>query len=251
MSAAAGALRPLMRPAPGLGRRRETWQAERLERTPSTARPPADVVPDDDSRLVAALRRGDEDAFVALVGRYSAPLLRLALDFVRTRAVAEEVVQETWLAVLGGIDRFEGRSTLKTWLFRILVNKAKTRGVRESRTLPFSALAAEDDEPAVPEERFLRDDHHFAGHWASGPRSVEHVPEERLLSRETRARIAAALEDLPDAQRIVVTLRDVAGWDSDEVCEALGLSEGNQRVLLHRGRSKLRAALERYLEEAS
>lgn len=203
----------------------------------------------DDAAVVAALRRGDEAAFTDLVTAYSASLLRLAQDFVRTRSVAEEVVQETWLAVLNGIDRFEGRSSLKTWLFRILVNKAKTRGVREARTVPFSALAVEGDERAVPEERFRGPDNLWPGHWASPPRALDTVPEQRLLAREARERIAEALETLPDSQRVVVTLRDVAGWDSDEVCEALGLSEGNQRVLLHRGRAKLRAALERYIEE--
>jgi RNA polymerase sigma-70 factor (ECF subfamily) len=202
----------------------------------------------DDAAVVAALRRGDEMAFTDLVNAYSASLLRLAQDFVRTRAVAEEVVQETWLAVLNGIDRFEGRSSLKTWLYRILVNKAKTRGVREARTVPFSSFEVEGDEPAVPEERFRGRDDMWPGHWASPPVPLETVPEGRLLSREVRQRIARALEALPDSQRVVVTLRDVAGWESEEVCDALGLSEGNQRVLLHRGRAKLRAALEEYLE---
>jgi RNA polymerase sigma-70 factor (ECF subfamily) len=204
---------------------------------------------DDDAVVVAALRRGDESAFAALVNAYSTSLLRLAQDFVRTRAIAEEVVQETWLAVLNGIDRFEGRSSLKTWVYRILVNKAKTRGVREARTVPFSALAPDDDEHAVPGDRFRGSDDQWPGHWSSPPSALDTFPEERLLAREARRRIAEALETLPDSQRIVVTLRDVAGWDSEEVCDALGLSEGNQRVLLHRGRAKLRAALERYLEE--
>jgi RNA polymerase sigma-70 factor (ECF subfamily) len=204
----------------------------------------------DDAAIVAALRRGDEAVFTALVNAYSTSLLRLAQDFVRARSVAEEVVQETWLAVLSGIDRFEGRSSLKTWVYRILVNKAKTRGVREARTVPFSALAPEgEEEGAVPEDRFRGPDDLWPGHWASPPRPLDAVPEERLLAREARGRIAEALETLPESQRVVVTLRDVAGWNSDEVCDALGLSEGNQRVLLHRGRAKLRAALERYLEE--
>ncbi len=203
----------------------------------------------DDVAVVAALQRGDEAVFAELVTAYSSSLLRLAQDFVRTRSVAEEVVQETWLAVLNGIDRFEGRSSLKTWVFRILVNTAKTRGVREARTVPFSALVEEGNERAVPEERFRGADDEWPGHWASPPRSLDTVPEERLLARETRGRIAEALATLPESQRVVVTLRDVAGWDADEVCEALDLSEGNQRVLLHRGRAKLRAALERYLEE--
>ncbi len=204
----------------------------------------------EDSAIVAALRRGDEAVFTTLVNAYSTSLLRLAQDFVRTRAVAEEVVQETWLAVLNGIDRFEGRSTFKTWLYRILVNKAKTRGVREARTIPFSALAPDgDDEPAVPEDRFRGPDDQWPGHWASPPVPLDTIPEQRLLAREARGRIAEALETLPDSQRVVVMLRDIAGWESEEVCEALGLTEGNQRVLLHRGRAKLRAAFERYLEE--
>ena len=203
----------------------------------------------DDTAVVAGLRRGDEDVFTFVVGAYSNQLLRLAQDFVRTRSVAEEVVQETWLAVLDGIDRFEGRSSFKTWLFRILVNKAKTRGVRESRTVPFSALAPEGDEAAVPEERFRGPDNEWPGHWATPPRALDTVPDERLLAKEMRQRIAGALETLPESQRIVVTLRDIAGWDSEEVCEVLGLSEGNQRVLLHRGRAKLRAAFEQYIEE--
>ena len=238
------AVATLPRALPLLGVPVETWKARRVQpAAPHTARLT------DDATVLAALCRGDEAAFTDLVNAYSASLLRLAQDFVRTRSVAEEVVQETWLAVLSGIDRFEGRSSLKTWVYRILVNKAKTRGVREARTVPFSALAPEDDERAVPEERFRGPDNQWPGHWASPPRSLDTVPDERLLAREARGRIAEALETLPDSQRVVVTLRDVAGWDSDEVCDALGLSEGNQRVLLHRGRAKLRAALERYLEE--
>jgi RNA polymerase sigma-70 factor (ECF subfamily) len=231
----------VLRP-PRLGFASGTWKAARMQ--PAASR----VALADDAAVVAALRTGDEAVFAELVTAYSSALLRLAQDFVRTRSVAEEVVQETWLAVLNGIDRFEGRSSLKTWLYRILVNKAKTRGVREARTVPFSALASEDDEPVVPAERFRGSDDQWPGHWASPPRSLDTVPEERLLAREARGRIAEALETLPDSQRIVVTLRDIAGWDSEEVCDALGLSEGNQRVLLHRGRAKLRAALERYLE---
>jgi RNA polymerase sigma-70 factor (ECF subfamily) len=230
-------------PSPRLGVAAGKWKAFRMQ--PVAAR----VALSDDAAVVAALRRGDEAVFTELVTAYSSSLLRLAQEFVRTRSVAEEVVQETWLAVLNGVDRFEGRSTLKTWLFRILVNKAKTRGIRETRTVPFSALAPADDERTVPEERFRGADDQWPGHWASPPRPLDTVPEERLLAREARGRIAEALETLPESQRIVVTLRDVAGWESEEVCETLGLSEGNQRVLLHRGRAKLRAALEQYLEE--
>jgi RNA polymerase sigma-70 factor, ECF subfamily len=232
-------------PSLALGISVGTWKPRRVQQAV-----PGTIQLTDDGIVVAALRRGDEAIFTQLVAAYSSALLRLAQDFVRTRSVAEEVVQETWLAVLQGIDRFEGRSSLKTWLYRILVNKAKTRGAREARTVPFSALAPVDDEErAVPEDRFRGPDNLWPGHWASPPRALDTVPEQRLLAREARERIAEALETLPDSQRVVVTLRDVAGWDSDEVCDALGLSEGNQRVLLHRGRAKLRAALERYIED--
>jgi len=204
----------------------------------------APLGPDPDALLVEALRAGDERAFATLVDKYGPSLLRLAQLYLPSRAVAEEVVQETWLAVLTGIERFEGRSSLKTWLFRILTNKAKTRGQRESRTLPFSSLAVDGDEDrtAVPVERFAR-----GGAWAAPPRGV---PEERLLAGETRAVVEEAIAALPSNQRAVITLRDVEGLSSEEACNVLGLSETNQRVLLHRARAKVRAALERYLEDA-
>jgi RNA polymerase sigma-70 factor (ECF subfamily) len=205
------------------------------------------LAPNDDVFLVAALRRGEERAFTELVDRYSRSLLWVAQDLVGTRAWAEEVVQETWLAVLEGIDRFEERSSLGTWVFRILVNRAKTRATREARTLPFSSLV-DDDGPPVPEERFQTDTR-WSGHWVKPPRSLAEVPEERLLARELRRKLTEALETLPEAQRVVVVLRDVVGCTSDEVCELLDLSAGNQRVLLHRGRAKLRAALEQYVEQ--
>ena len=200
--------------------------------------------PDEDAPLLDALRAGDERAFAALVDKYGPSLLRLAQLYVSSRAVAEEVVQETWLAVLTGIERFEGRSSLKTWLFRILTNKGKTRGQREGRTLPFSSLASDGDEDqtAVAVERFAR-----GGAWATPPRGV---PEERLLAGETRARVEQAISALPPNQRAVITLRDVEGLSAEEACNVLGLSETNQRVLLHRARAKVRAALERYLEDA-
>jgi RNA polymerase sigma-70 factor (ECF subfamily) len=178
-------------------------------------------------------------------------MLRLALTYVRTRAVAEEVVQEAWLGVLNGLDRFEGRASLKTWIFRILTNVAKTRAVREARTVPFSALAeAETEEgPSVDPDRFFGPGHRWAGHWAAYPERWEKVPERRLVSDETRRLIADAIAGLPPAQRQVISLRDVEGWSSDEVCNALELSETNQRVLLHRARSKVRQALEEYLAE--
>lgn len=180
--------------------------------------------------------------------RYSTPLLRVAQDLLGTPAWAEEVVQETWLAVLEGIDRFEERASLKTWVFRILVNRARTRATREARTLPFSSLGVAD-EPVVPAERF-QSDTRWSGHWAKPPPSLAAVPEERLLSRELRRRLVEALETLPEAQRVVVVLRDVVGCGSDEVCDLLDLTIGNQRVLLHRGRAKLRTALEQYVEES-
>ena len=177
-------------------------------------------------------------------------LLRVAQIWVSSRAVAEEVVQETWIGVLNGLDRFEGRSSLKTWIFRILGNTAKTRAKREGRTLPFSALQdpARVPEPAVSPDRFLDSEHaRWPGHWDAPPAPWE--PEERLLGAETREVLALAIEGLPATQRAVVSLRDVEGWTSEEVCNALEISETNQRVLLHRGRSKVRRALEEYLSE--
>jgi RNA polymerase sigma-70 factor (ECF subfamily) len=200
-------------------------------------------------RELDALRSGDEEAFLALVHRHHMAMVRVAQIYVSRRDVAEEVVQEAWLGVLRGLDRFEGRSSLKTWLFRIVTNLAKTRAVREGRTIPFSALRNPDSvpEPAVEPERFRRpDDPRWPGHWASKPTEW---PEQRLLRGETRERIEQAIEALPDNQRAVITLRDVEGWSADEVCNALQLSETNQRVLLHRARSKVRAALERYFDE--
>jgi RNA polymerase sigma-70 factor (ECF subfamily) len=204
---------------------------------------PDAVLPDD--QLVDALKRGDESAFASLVDAYSPGLMRMALMFVRDRAVAEEVVQETWLAVLRGIDGFEGRSSLRTWIFRILINTAKTRGQRESRSVPFSA-AAPGDEASVDPDRFLGPESRWAGGWALAPAEWP-TPEEELLSGETREVILAAIEGLPEAQRTVITLRDVEGYPAEEVAAALGITDGNQRVLLHRARSKVRAALESYL----
>jgi RNA polymerase sigma-70 factor (ECF subfamily) len=198
-----------------------------------------------DRELLARLRSGDEQAFAALIDVYSSSLLRVAMTYVSTRAAAEEVVQETWLGVVKGLDRFEGRSSLKTWIFSIAANIARTRGVRERRSVPFSALAPDD---AVDPDRFFPPDHdRYPGHWALGPTRWE-TPEEGLLSAETEEVIRAAIEQLPRAQRLVVTLRDIEGWPAEEVCSALELSEGNQRVLLHRGRSKVRGALERYFD---
>jgi len=198
-----------------------------------------------EARLLQALRDRDEEAFVELVDRLGPSMLRVARAYVPTRAVAEEVVQEAWLAVLTGLDRFEGRSSLRTWIFQIVANKAKTRAVREGRTLPFSSLGG--DEPAVDPARFT-DEGGGKGAWIEPPRSLDAVPEERLLAREA---VAAAIASLPPAQRAVIALRDVEGMRAEEACAVLEVSEGNQRVLLHRARSKVRAALEGYLEETA
>jgi RNA polymerase sigma-70 factor (ECF subfamily) len=205
----------------------------------------------DDSRLVEALRDRDERAFEQLTREYNASLLRVAQIYVTSRAVAEEVVQETWLGVLKGIERFEARSSLKTWIFRILTNIAKTRAQREGRTLPFSALERPGavPEPAVDPERFLPPEHErWPGHWSAKP---EPWPEDRLLAAEARTVVEEAIEGLPPAQRAVISLRDIEGWSSEETCNALGVTETNQRVLLHRARSKVRRALENYVSEAA
>jgi RNA polymerase sigma-70 factor, ECF subfamily len=198
-----------------------------------------------DAEIVAALRRGEESVFADLVDAYSPGLIRMAQMFVRDRAVAEEVVQETWLGVLHGIDGFEGRSSLKTWIFRILMNTAKTRAVREARSVPFST-AAGGDEPSVDPDRFLPADHRYPGGWMMAP-SEWRTPEDALIAGETRDAILRAIEQLPDAQRMVITMRDVEGFPAEEVAEALGISDGNQRVLLHRARSKVRGAIEEHL----
>jgi RNA polymerase sigma-70 factor (ECF subfamily) len=204
-----------------------------------------------DAELVEALRDGDEAAFRSLVDQHSASLLGVAISYVGSRAVAEEVLQETWLGVLKGLDGFEGRSSLRTWIFRILTNTAKTRAVRESRSTPFSSVAgteADAEGASVDPDRFLPLDHAGEpGHWALAPRRW-HTPEQGLLSSEVRDVILAAIETLPASQRVVVTLRDIQGCPAHEVCETIDVSEGNQRVLLHRGRSKVRAALERYFD---
>jgi RNA polymerase sigma-70 factor (ECF subfamily) len=210
----------------------------------------------EDEELLEALRLGDERAYVALVRRYGGLMQRVALSYVRTPAVAEEVVQETWCAMLTGLERFEGRAALKTWLFRILTNRAKTRGQREARTVPFSSLGDGDDGegPSVDPERFLPADHpRWPGHWAAGPARWSAAPDERLLAREVRARIRSAIDELPERQQAVIYMRDVEGWPPEEVCDVLAVSEGNQRVLLHRARSHVRAELERYFadEEAA
>jgi RNA polymerase sigma-70 factor (ECF subfamily) len=209
------------------------------------------VSPDgqDDTALIAALRAGDESAFTLVVETYHARMLRIARAYIADSAVAEEIVQETWVRVLHSIDRFEARSTLKTWIFRILVNTALNWVARERRSTPFSRLVVEDadSQPAVEPERFRPADAAlWPGHWNSLPASWSTTPETRLLSGETLEHIRAGIEDLPTGQKAVITLRDIEGWSADEVCNALRISESNQRVLLHRGRSRVRRALERY-----
>ena len=198
--------------------------------------------------LLARLRSGDERAFEALVDRHYGTMLAVARTYVSSRAVAEEVVQEAWLGVLKGLDRFEGRSSLATWIMRIVVNIAKTRGVREARSVPFAALAAQGDEAAVDPERFRGADDAFPGHWRAYPANWRAVPEEALHERDTLRVAMDAIAGLPSAQRVVITMRDVQGCAPEEVCAALDVSDGNQRVLLHRARSRVRAALERHLD---
>jgi RNA polymerase sigma-70 factor (ECF subfamily) len=200
----------------------------------------------DESALVAALRSGDEAAFAQLLDAYGGAMRRLALGFVHNAAVADEVVQEAWLGVLRGIGRFEGRSSLKTWIFRILTNTAKTRAERESRSRPFSSFDEDTDagEPTVDPDRFQNPLH--PGGWTTFPEPWS-APEPQLLARETRSLIESAIDALPPAQRVVISLRDVEGWPAEEVCNVLELSESNQRVLLHRARAKVRASLEDYL----
>jgi RNA polymerase sigma-70 factor (ECF subfamily) len=196
-----------------------------------------------DHALVERLRAGDEAAFAELVDRYDAQLRRLARTFVRTPSAADEVVQETWLGVIRGLSAFEGRSSLRTWIFRILVNRARTRAVREARQVPFSSLARDEDRGPVVDPSNFRD-----GGWISPPEPFEAQPETELLSHELRGRLAEVIDTLPEAQRTVILLRDVAGLDGPEVAEALGITEGNQRVILHRARSAVREQIARYLD---
>jgi len=200
----------------------------------------------EDALLVEGLRAGDEAAFAAVMRMYGRGMLRVAEMYVSSRAIAEDVVQEAWVGVLRGIGRFEGRSSLKTWLYRIVANTAKTRGVRESRSVPFSSLGDGGYEGTVDPDRFLGSGERFPGHWAVPPQAW--APEGRLLADETLDVVERAIEKLPPAQRAVITMRDVQGFTSEEVCNALDLTETNQRVLLHRARAKVRGALEEYMQ---
>jgi RNA polymerase sigma-70 factor (ECF subfamily) len=201
-----------------------------------------------EAALLQRLRTGDEAAFEDLVARHYATMLAVAQTYVRGRAVAEEVVQEAWLGVIKGLDRFEGRSSLKTWILSILVNQAKTRGAREARSVPFTALAPEGEEPAVDPSRFRGADESYPGHWRAFPGDWGRSAAAAVQDRETLRVVMGAIAGLPDAQQTVIRMRDVEGFSSEEVCDALGVSEGNQRVLLHRARSRVRAALEGHFD---
>ena len=192
---------------------------------------------DDDRDLLARLRAGDESAFEALVTRHDGALRRVARTYVRTDAAADDVVQETWLGVVRGLDGFEGRSSLRTWIFSILVNRARTRAVRDARSLPFSSLE-EDDRPAVEPSAFAAD-----GRWTSAPPRLDGDPETGLLSAELREHLLRAVDALTGDQRTVITLRDLVGLSAAEVCDLLEIADGNQRVLLHRARARVREAL--------
>lgn len=209
---------------------------------------PRSAEADPDRQLVERLRAGDEAAFAELVRGWSAMMLRVARAYVSTDASAQEVVQETWLAVIRGVESFEGRSSLRTWVFRILSNLAKTRGVREGRTVPISSLDTDEAKSSVAPDRFRGADDRYPQHWTplGAPSPWEPGPEDGVLAGEVRALLAHALQQLPERQRAVVSLRDVHGLAAEEVCAALEISPANQRVLLHRGRARLRAELEEF-----
>ena len=245
MTAEAFAVRAHSPRTRGHGARRADIVGRRMKLGTPFARRPLGS-PSDERALVASLRAGDEAAFTSVVERYHAPMVNLARGYVGNRATAEEVVQEAWAAALRGIDRFEERSALSTWLFRIVINQAKTRAVRERRSVPVSSLADGDDGPAVDPDRFHPPGHPAAGGWSVPPHSWAEEPEAKLVSRETRQMLLEAIDALPGLQREVVWMRDVQGLPADEVCMLLEITDANQRVLLHRGRSKVRQALESY-----
>jgi RNA polymerase sigma-70 factor (ECF subfamily) len=202
-----------------------------------------------DLALVERIRSGDESAFMYLVERLRPAMLRVARMYVATDAVAEEVVQEAWIGVLQGVDRFEGRSSLRTWIFRILANVAKTRGVRESRSVPFTSIGGDDpSEPAVAADRFQGPFAQFPGAWSTVPDDWRGIPDDRLLASETLSVIGRAIDALPANQAAVIRMRDVLGMTSEEVRNVLELSETNQRVLLHRARARVRRAVEEYVK---
>jgi RNA polymerase sigma-70 factor (ECF subfamily) len=205
----------------------------------------------DEEQLLTRLREGDEDAFCTLVRRHTPSMTRVAMAFVPRRAVAEEVVQETWMNVVRSLDSFEERSSLRTWIYTILGNCARRRAEQEQRLLPLSEIAASEasgDDLGVGSGQFFESGR-WAGMWSTAVSRWEDLPEERLVSSELRAVLLEALDALPRMQRAVITLRDVEGWLPQEVCDYLGLADGNQRILLHRARTAARSAIERYLEE--
>ncbi len=203
----------------------------------------------EDLQLVERLRAGDEDAFMMLVEQHQAMMLRIARMYVSSQAVAEEVVQDAWLGILQGLDKFEGRSSLRTWMYRILANIAKTRGQREGRSQPFSSLIDSETGPAVPESWFRGAGDQSPGGWSTFPTDWRGLPEDRLLASETIRVVGKAIDELPPVQAEVIRLRDVLGWTSEDVRNVLDLSETNQRVLLHRARSRVRRAVDEYLEK--
>jgi RNA polymerase sigma-70 factor (ECF subfamily) len=223
-------------------------QSSRFPHVTGTGVEEHNLPPPQEADLLVRLRAGDERAFETLVERHHAVMLAVARGYVKTHAAAEEVVQDAWLGVLKGLDRFQGRSSLRTWIVSIVINIARTRGVRDARTLPFSSLDSASGQPAVNPDRFRGPEDAFPGHWNRYPSDWRSLPEEVLLSRETISTVMRAMDDLPAAQKAVITMRDVNGWTGEEVCAALDISPGNQRVLLHRARSQVRAALKRHLD---
>ncbi len=218
---------------------------EWLSSSRSTAR---DAGPSE-SRVLQDLRAGDEEAFAALINRHGPSMIRVASLYVGSRAIAEEVVQETWIDMIGGLDRFEERSSLRTWIFVILVNNARKRAERESRSVALSQLELELGEPAPEDGLFFSPEHpRWPGAWTTAVRRWDALPHETLISRETFDVVLQAAEDLPPLQRAVLTLRDVEGLPAPDVCSMLEISEANERVLLHRARGRVRVVLERYLE---
>lgn len=202
-----------------------------------------EAAPGDDATLVRAARAGDGNAFGALVARHGGPLQRFVRLFLKDAAAAEEAAQDAWLAALEGLESFEGRSSFRTWLFRIAANRARSRAVRDGRTVPFSALEPAGEEDAVDPGRFRP-----GGHWSEPPSSWrEESPERLAVLAETRGVLEAAIAALPEGQRAVIVLRDVEGLETEEICNLLGVTETNQRVLLHRARTRVRAAIERYM----
>ena len=206
----------------------------------------------DEARTVAALRAGDEDVFADVVSRYTPAMLRVARSFGLEMNAAEDAVQEAWIRVLKAVEKFEGRSSFRTWLFTILGNCSRHRASTERKTVPVPGVGDDDAGPAVDESRFFPPDHpRWAGMWSTLVDSWEAIPDERLLAGEARERISAAVDSLPERYGAVFYLRDVEGWTSDEVCAILELTAENQRVLLHRARARVRAALEEYFERGA